>query len=234
MTSPAPSVVLLSGGLDSCVACAATRAAGRAVHAVSFDYGQRHRTELAAAARIAAALGCTTHRVVRVDLRAIGGSVLTDAGPVPKGRSDAAIGQGIPSTYVPARNTVFLALALGLAETVGADELVIGANAIDYSGYPDCREPFLRAFEALANVATAAGTTGAARFRVAAPLLRLTKAEIVRLGVELGAPLALTTSCYDPSGDGAAPCGACDACILRRRGFDEAGVADPAAPRSVR
>lgn len=232
MTAPS-SVVLLSGGLDSCVACALTRARGRTVHAISFDYGQRHRAELAAAERVAAALGCASHRVVRVDLRAIGGSALTADLAVPKGRDPATMAREIPVTYVPARNTVFLSLALGLAETVGADEIGIGANALDYSGYPDCREPYLRAFEALANLATAAGVAAAEAgrplFRIDAPLLHLTKAQIVRRGVELGAPLHLTHSCYDPVGASALACGACDSCLLRRRGFEEAGVEDPTA-----
>jgi len=208
-----------------------TRASGRAVHAITFDYGQRHRAELDAAVRVAAALGCASHRIVRVDLRAIGGSALTDDVAVPKGRTADAIGRGIPATYVPARNTVFLSLALGLAETVGADEVVIGANALDYSGYPDCREPYLRSFEATANLATAAGVAaaeaGRTRFRVEAPLVRMTKAEIVRRGVALDAPLHLTHSCYDPVGPDARPCGECDSCLLRKKGFAEAGVTDP-------
>lgn len=225
------SVVLLSGGLDSCVAGAWVRSRGRALHAISFDYGQRHRTELDAAARVAEALGAASRTVVAVDLRAIGGSALTSDAAVPKDREE--IGAGVPSTYVPARNTIFLSLALGLAETRGADEIVIGANALDYSGYPDCREPYLRAFEAMANLATAAATEQGVRMRIAAPLVAMTKAEIVREGVRLGAPLALTHSCYDPvydrngSGDTGLACGRCDSCILRRRGFEQAGVPDP-------
>jgi 7-cyano-7-deazaguanine synthase len=194
---------------------------------VSFDYGQRHRAELAAAARVAAALRLASHRVVAVDLAAIGGSALTADVAVPKGRGAAEIGRGVPVTYVPARNTVFLSLALGLAETLGAEEIVIGANAVDYSGYPDCRGPYLAAFEAVANLATAAAVEGRARFRIVAPLLAMTKAEIVRTGARLGAPLALTHSCYDPIGAEALACGACDSCLLRRRGFLEAGVPDP-------
>lgn len=225
--SPLRAVALLSGGLDSCVAAAWAVAEGLEVHAISFDYGQRHLAELEAAARVAAALGLPSHRVVRVDLRAIGGSALTSDRAVPKDREAAAIGGDVPVTYVPARNTVFLSLALGLAETLGAERLVIGANAVDYSGYPDCREPYLRAFEALAQLGTAAGASGAARFRVEAPLVRLSKAEIVRLGTRLRAPLHLSHSCYDPVGADALACGRCDACLLRRRGFDEAGVPDP-------
>ena len=227
-TAPAPlAVALLSGGLDSTVAAACALADGRTVHGVSFDYGQRHRAELAAAARVAATLRLASHRVVAVDLAAIGGSALTADVAVPKGRDADAIGRGVPVTYVPARNTVFLALALGLAETLGAEEIVIGANAVDYSGYPDCRGPYLAAFEAMANLATAAGVEGRARFRIVAPLLAMPKAEIVRTGARLSAPLALTHSCYDPVGPEALACGSCDSCVLRRRGFVEAGVPDP-------
>jgi 7-cyano-7-deazaguanine synthase len=230
VTSPAPrAVALLSGGLDSAVATAWVLARGREVHGVSFDYGQRHRTELEAAARVASALRLASHRVVRVDLAAIGGSALTSDVAVPKHRADDEIGRGVPVTYVPARNTVFLSLALALAEVVGAEEIVIGANAVDFSGYPDCRGPYLRAFEAMANLATAAATQGRARFRVVAPLLEMSKADIVRTGVALGAPLELTRSCYDPVGPDALACGACDSCRIRRRGFDEAGVPDPTA-----
>lgn len=222
-------MVLLSGGLDSAVAAACARADGDELHALAFDYGQRHRAELAASARVAGALPVRSHRVVRVDLRAIGGSALTDDIPVPHGRPEGAIGSGVPTTYVPARNTVFLALGLGLAETLGARRIVIGANALDYSGYPDCREPFLRAFERLASLATAAGTEHGATFAVHAPLLHMTKAEIVLRGIELGAPLALTHSCYDPVETASAvlACGACDSCLLRAKGFREAGVTDP-------
>lgn len=227
MTSPVPAVVLLSGGLDSCVTAAWALSQGRAVHGISFDYGQRHRAELAAAARVAAALGLASHRVVRVDLAAIGGSSLVTGAPVPKDRSDAEIGRGVPSTYVPARNTVFLSLALALAETLGAAEIWIGANALDSSGYPDSRDPYLRAFEAMANLATAAAAEGGTRYRIVAPLVAMTKAEIARRGAELGAPMAATHSCYDPAGPDALACGRCDSCILRRRGFVQSGVADP-------
>jgi 7-cyano-7-deazaguanine synthase len=220
-----PAVALLSGGLDSAVAAAWVRAEGVAVHTLAFDYGQSHRVELAAAERVSQALGAASHREIAVDLGAIGGSSITGDEAIPKDREDDAIGHGIPNTYVPARNTVFLALGLGLAEVVGADSIVIGANAVDYSGYPDCRGPYLRAFEQLANLATAAGALGRTSFRVRAPLLELSKAEIVTKGVELGVPLELTHSCYDPVGDLA--CGGCDSCRLRRRGFEAAGVPDP-------
>ena len=216
-------VVLLSGGLDSSTCLAVARRDGFEAHALSVNYGQRHRTELDRARRVARALGAADHRVVRVDLSAFGGSALTDAGlAVPKDRSPRR--GGIPVTYVPARNTVLLALALAHAETLGASDIYVGVNAIDYSGYPDCRPAFIHAFERLARVATRAGVEGRP-LRVRAPLLRLTKAGIVRLGTELGVPYRLTLSCYDPVRGRA--CGRCDACQLRRRGFAEAGVPDP-------
>lgn len=218
-------VVLLSGGLDSATCLAWARSRGFACTTLAVDYGQRHRVELEAAARVARALGAEKHRVVAVDLRAIGGSALTDDLPVPRDRDDSAMAREIPATYVPARNTVFLALALGLAEALGARDLVAGMNAVDYSGYPDCRPGFVRAFEGLANLATAAGAAGA-RYTVHTPLMDLDKAGIVRLGVSLGVDYAITHSCYDPASDGAA-CGRCDACRLRSRGFREAGVPDP-------
>jgi len=211
--------------MDSAVALAEARVAGFESHALSFDYGQRHRVELAAAARVAKALGAVEHRVVKVDLSAIGGSALTDRIEVPKDRPDEAIGAGVPATYVPARNTVFLAVALGWAEVLGARDIVIGVNALDYSGYPDCRPEFVSAFEHLAAVATRAGVEGA-RFRVHTPLISLSKAEIIRRGVELGLDYGLTHSCYDPAQAGR-PCGRCDSCVLRAKGFQEAGVADP-------
>lgn len=220
-----PAVLLLSGGLDSTTCLAWARAEGFACHTLAIDYGQRHRIELAAAARVAEVLGAASHRVVRVDLRAIGGSALTDAIDVPHDRDEAAMGGDVPVTYVPARNTVMLAVALGLAETLGASDLVAGMNALDYSGYPDCRPEFVRAFESLAGVATAAGVAGT-RYRVHTPLMALDKAGIVRLGLSLGVDYALTHSCYDPAPDGAA-CGRCDSCLLRKKGFREAGVADP-------
>ena len=217
-------VVLLSGGLDSSTCVAVARAEGLEVHALSVDYGQRHRGELSRARRVARALGAKDHRVVRVDLSAFGGSALTDrAIAVPKGRAPARMAREIPVTYVPARNTVLLALALAHAETVGAD-IFIGVNALDYSGYPDCRPAFLRAFEKLARLATKAGVSGRP-LRIRAPLLRLTKAQIVRLGASLGVPFRMTQSCYDPVRGRA--CGRCDACILRHKGFAEAGISDP-------
>jgi 7-cyano-7-deazaguanine synthase len=218
-------VVLLSGGLDSATCLAWARAHAFECVTIAFRYGQRHAIELEAAARVSSALGAASHREVAVDLRAIGGSALTAEIDVPKGRSAAAMSEGVPVTYVPARNTVFLALALALAETIEAADLVAGMNAIDYSGYPDCRPEFVGAFETLATLATRSGSEGT-RFHVHAPLMRLDKAQIIRLGTVLGVPFALTHSCYDPAPDGRA-CGACDSCELRRRGFAAAGVADP-------
>jgi 7-cyano-7-deazaguanine synthase len=218
-------VVLLSGGLDSSTCLAVARAEGLEAHCLSVDYGQRHKGELARARRIARALGAAGHRVVKVDLSAFGGSALTDeAIAVPKGRSEARMARDIPVTYVPARNTVMLSLALAHAEVIGAEQIFVGVNAIDYSGYPDCRPAFLRAFERLAKVATRAGVEGRP-LRIRAPLLRLSKAGIVRLGTKLGVPYRMTLSCYDPIRGRA--CGRCDACRLRRKGFAEAGVQDP-------
>jgi len=216
--------VLLSGGLDSATALAVARAEGRECHCLTVDYGQRHRIELESARAVAGQLGAASHRIVRLDLRSIGGSALTDEMEVPK---DGEPGSGgAPVTYVPARNTVLLALLLGLAEVNGADQLFIGANAVDYSGYPDCRPAFLRAFEQLASLATRTGTEEGLRYRIRAPLLHLSKAEIIRLGADLGVDYSLTWSCYDPAPGGLA-CGRCDSCILRRRGFEDAGVPDP-------
>lgn len=218
-------VVLLSGGLDSSTCLAVARRDGFEAHALSVDYGQRHKGEIRQARRIAKALGAADHRVVKVDLSAFGGSALTDPGiAVPKGRSPKAMAQDIPVTYVPARNTVLLALSLAYAETIGAEDIYVGVNAIDYSGYPDCRPAFLHAFERLAKVATKAGV-GGRPLRVRAPLLRLSKAGIIRLGTELSVPYQLTLTCYDPIRGRA--CGKCDACRLRSRGFLEAGVPDP-------
>lgn len=225
MKPPGKAVVLLSGGLDSATAGAVARRDGFEVHALSVDYGQRHAIELDAARRVASDLGVAGHRVVRVDLRAIGGSSLTADIAVPK-NEDPASGR-IPPTYVPARNTLLLSLALGLAEVVGAFDIFIGVNALDYSGYPDCRPEFIRAYEQLANVATRAGTTAGA-FTIHAPLIDLSKGEIIRLGSGLGVDYAGTTSCYDPAPDGRA-CGECDSCQLRLRGFAEAGLKDPVA-----
>jgi 7-cyano-7-deazaguanine synthase len=220
-------VVLVSGGLDSATTLAIARSESFESYALSVDYGQRHRRELECARQVARALGAVRHTIVTVDLRAVGGSALTDTLDVPKDRSHADIGQGIPITYVPARNTVLLGLALGYAEVVGAFDLFIGANAIDYSGYPDCRPEFLAQFERLANLATKAAVEGRGTFRVHAPLLQRTKAEIIREGVRLGVDYAMTLSCYDPDAQGRA-CGRCDSCRLRLKGFREAGVPDPA------
>lgn len=219
-------VVLLSGGLDSATTFAVAKSRGFAVHALSVDYGQRHRIELERAAAVAQALGAVEHRTVTLDLRAIGGSALTADVAVPKDRAPDDMAHGIPLTYVPARNTILLGLALGYAETLGAFDLFIGANVLDYSGYPDCRPEFLNAFETLANLATKAGVEGAGRFRIHSPLLKLTKAEIIREGTRLGVDYALTLSCYDPDAQGRA-CGRCDSCVLRKKGFAEAGVPDP-------
>ena len=219
-------VVLLSGGLDSATAAAWAAHAGFRLAALSIDYGQRHRVELDAARAVSHALGITDHVVLPIDLAAFGGSALVDAAiPVPKGRDESAIATGIPATYVPARNTVFLALALAMAETRAAEAIVLGVNAIDYSGYPDCRPEFVAAFEAVAALATKAGVEGRPT-RILAPLQTLTKAEIIRMGLGLGLDYGLTTSCYDPAGTGA-PCGGCDSCLLRAAGFAAAGAADP-------
>jgi 7-cyano-7-deazaguanine synthase len=219
-------VALVSGGLDSAVAAAEARAEGFEVHALSVHYGQRHDAEVEAARAIAGALGCAGHRELDVDLASFGGSALTDPlAELPHDRAPGEIGRGIPATYVPARNTVLLSLALSMAEALGARDIFIGVNAVDYSGYPDCRPEFLQAFEALAKVATKAGVEGEG-FRIHAPLLRMTKPDIVRRGVALGVDLGLTRSCYDLDPWGRA-CAHCDACLLRRKGFEGAGVTDP-------
>jgi 7-cyano-7-deazaguanine synthase len=224
MTEGTRAAVLLSGGLDSATVLAIARSEGYECHCLTVDYGQRHRIELEAAKRVAATLGAASHRIMTLDLRVVGGSALTDDIDVPK---DQELAEGeVPVTYVPARNTVLLALLLGLAETTDAADLFIGANAVDYSGYPDCRPRFLEAFGRLASLATVAGTAHGVRFRVHAPLLRLTKADIIRRGIELGVDYSITHSCYDPNPEGLA-CGHCDSCLLRRRGFAEAGVEDP-------
>ena len=226
MTSLRPAVVLLSGGMDSAVAAAIARADGFDVHALSFRYGQRHAVELEAAAGVAHALAVTHHLIVGVDLSAFGGSALTDDIAVPTGRSASEIGHDVPPTYVPARNTVFLSLALAWAEVLGALDIFIGANAVDYSGYPDCRPEYLAAFERLAALATVAGAERGERFTIHAPLLTLSKREIVERGVALGVDFSLTRTCYAPDGSGRA-CGRCDACLLRLKGFAEAGTTDP-------
>lgn len=228
---PSPSgkpraVVLLSGGLDSATTLAEARLQGFDAYALTIDYGQRHAIEIESARRLASALGACAHHVVAVDLAFAGASALTDpAIPVPRNRSAAEIGRGIPLTYVPARNTVFLSMALAWAESLQAGHLFLGVNALDYSGYPDCRPEFLEAFERLAAVATRAGVEGL-RLRVCAPLLHMTKAQIVRRALELGVDPAMTVSCYGPDDDGR-PCGTCDACLLRAKGFREAGISDP-------
>jgi 7-cyano-7-deazaguanine synthase len=219
-------VVLLSGGLDSATTLAVAREEGYECFALSFDYGQRHARELESAKKIAASLAAARHLTLRLDLRSIGGSALTDEVDVPKGRSDEAIGAGIPITYVPARNTIFLSFALGWAEVLEASTIVIGVTAVDYSGYPDCRPEYIAAFERMAALATRAGVEGRQPVRIRTPLIQMTKAEIVGAGIAAGVDYALTLSCYDPSPDGAA-CGRCDACALRRKGFAEAGVPDP-------
>jgi 7-cyano-7-deazaguanine synthase len=219
-------VVLLSGGLDSATTAAIARADGFLLYALSIDYGQRHRFELNAAEEVARSLGVEQHVTMSVGLRQFGGSALTGDIAVPQDRSEAAMASGIPVTYVPARNTVFLALALGYAEVVGAADLFIGVNAVDYSGYPDCRPEFIAAFERLANLATKAGVEGSLQFRIHAPLIAMTKADIIRRGTELGVDYTLTHSCYAPN-DSGTPCGRCDACQIRLKGFADAGYEDP-------
>jgi len=223
-------VVLLSGGLDSYTAAAIARSEGFELYALTINYGQRHAHELMAARRVAASLGVVRHLELPLDLRGVGGSSLTSDVPVPRDRALAAT--DIPSTYVPARNTIFLAVALGWAEAIDARDLWIGVNALDYSGYPDCRPEFIRAFESLASVATRTGVEGG-RFHVHTPLMTLSKADIIRRGVALGLDYGLTHSCYDPSADGR-PCGHCDSCVLRAKGFVEAGVIDPLVQTSQR
>ena len=221
-------VVLLSGGMDSATAAAMAKRDGYALHALSFHYGQRHERELQSAGNVAAFLRAKTHRVIHFDLKAIGGSALTDEIAVPKGRSEAEISRGVPVTYVPARNTIFLSFALALAERLGAQDIFFGANQLDYSGYPDCREEYIRAFERMANLATKAGVEGTSRVRIHTPLLQMTKAQIIKTGLKLGLDYAMTWSCYDPLDDGHA-CGQCDSCQLRLKGFRDAGSADPLA-----
>jgi 7-cyano-7-deazaguanine synthase len=219
-------VVLLSGGVDSTTAAALTAREGFALHALTLAYGQRHAVEIEAARRVAGVLGVVRHEVLTIDLRAFGGSALTADIAVPKDRPPEALAHGIPVTYVPARNTIFLSLALAWAEVLQASDLVIGVNVLDASGYPDCRPEFIAAFERLATLATRAGVEGRQRVRVRTPLIRMTKAEIIRAGLAAGVDYGLTLSCYDPTPDGAA-CGRCDACAFRRKGFAEAGVPDP-------
>jgi len=218
-------VVLLSGGIDSTTALAIAMAEGYEAYALSFDYGQRHQIEVEAARRVARSLGAKGHRVAKIDLRVFGGSALTDNVEVPKQRSETEIAHGIPLTYVPARNTIFLAYALAWAEVISANDIFLGVNAIDYSGYPDCRPEFIEAFETLANLGTKAGIEGK-HFDIHTPLIKFSKAEIIGKANELGIDLGLTHSCYDPSPEGVA-CGECDSCLLRLKGFHEAGIKDP-------
>jgi 7-cyano-7-deazaguanine synthase len=226
MTVKTRAVVLLSGGLDSSTVLAIARAAGFDAYALSFDYGQRHAHELEAARRVAAALGATDHVVASIDLRVFGGSALTSDIEVPKHRPIDAMGESIPITYVPARNTIFLSFALAWGEVLGAQDIFIGVNALDYSGYPDCRPEYIEAYERMANLAVRAAVEGASRVKIHTPLIAMTKADIIRRGVELDVDYGMTSSCYDPDHDGT-PCGACDSCLLRLKGFQEAGIVDP-------
>jgi len=218
-------ICLLSGGLDSSTCLALARVEGYTCYALSFDYGQRHKFELEAARRIAEHFGAREHKVARISLDAFGGSALTADIAVPKGRSANEMGEGIPITYVPARNTIFLSFALAWAEVIGTGDIFIGVNALDYSGYPDCRPEYIEAFEKMANLATKAGVEGRTRLKIHTPLIALSKAGIVKLAQDLGVPFGLTHSCYDPAANGG-PCGQCDACLLRRKGFEEAGIED--------
>ncbi len=224
---PKPIVLLLSGGLDSTTVLALAKRDGHDVRALSFRYGQRHDIEIARAQRIAVEFGVTDHRVAQIDLRLFGGSALTSDIDVPKSRGAAGIADGIPVTYVPARNTIFLSFALAWAEVLGAEEIHLGVNALDYSGYPDCRPEYIAAFERMANLATRTGVEGTTRLRIVTPLMTMTKHQIIELGLSLGVDYGMTTSCYDPAPDGSA-CGECDACRLRLRGFAQAGATDPA------
>lgn len=226
MDAKKKAVVLLSGGLDSATVLAIARCEGYDAYALSFFYGQRHAWELEAARHVAAHVGAAEHRVASIDLRVFGGSALTDEIAVPKGRATDEMAHGIPVTYVPARNTIFLSFALAWAEVLGASDIFIGVNALDYSGYPDCRPEFIEAFETLANLATKAGVEGRQKLKIHTPLIAMTKAEIIRRGLELGVDYGLTSSCYDPSPSGK-PCGRCDSCLLREKGFRECGMEDP-------
>ena len=229
----AKAIVLLSGGLDSTTVLAIAKNEGFEVYAISFNYGQRHVVELDCAKRVAQAMGTLDHVVVDFDLRQFGGSALTSDIAVPKGRSTADMGHGIPITYVPARNTIFLSFALAWAETLGVSDIFVGVNALDYSGYPDCRPEYIAAYATMANLATRAGVEGTQRLKIHTPLIELTKARIIARGLALGVDYALTSSCYDPSPQGA-PCGACDSCLLRGKGFAEAGAVDPLLAKFAR
>lgn len=226
MSTKKNAVVLLSGGLDSATVLAIAQSEGYAPHALSFRYGQRHVIELEAARRVAQSMQVADHRIADIDLRAFGGSALTSEIAVPKGRGLEDMAHGIPITYVPARNTIFLSFALAWAEVLGANDIFLGVNALDYSGYPDCRPEFIAAYERMANLATRAGVEGDQPLRIHTPLIELSKAQIIATGLRLGVNYALTSSCYDPSADGA-PCGECDSCLLRLKGFRENGIDDP-------
>ena len=230
LTQTQKAVVLLSGGLDSATVLAIARREGYELYALSFSYGQRHVWELEAAKRVVASIGVAQHRVAEIDLRVFGGSALTDDIAVPKGRAMDEMSHGIPVTYVPARNTIFLSFALAWAEVLGSSDVFIGVNALDYSGYPDCRPEFIGAFEKMANLATKAGVEGRQRLKIHTPLIALSKAQIIAAGIELGVDYALTSSCYDPSSTGE-PCGQCDSCLLRQKGFHENGIDDPLVTR---
>jgi 7-cyano-7-deazaguanine synthase len=226
-------VVLLSGGLDSATVLAIARSEGYELYALSFRYGQRHVFELEAAARVAARIGVADHRTAVIDLRVFGGSALTGDIDVPKGRTADEMGHGIPITYVPARNTIFLSFALAWAEVLGSSDIFIGVNALDYSGYPDCRPEFIEAFEKMASLATKAGVEGRQALKIHTPLIAMTKAQIIKKGLELGVDYGLTSSCYDPSAAGK-PCGECDSCVLRRKGFEKNGMEDPLGEKQGR
>ena len=228
METAKKAVVLLSGGLDSATVLAIARSEGYQPYALSFSYGQRHVIELEAARRVAAAIGVAAHRIAEIDLRIFGGSALTAEIEVPKGRDAEAMSHGIPITYVPARNTIFLSFALAWAEVLGSSDIFIGVNALDYSGYPDCRPEFIAAYEKMADLATRAGVEGQQALRIHTPLIAISKAQIIRRGIELGVDYSLTSSCYDPAARGE-PCGQCDSCLLRQNGFRENGIADPLA-----
>ena len=219
-------VVLLSGGLDSATVLAIVLKEGYIPITLCFDYGQRHRVELGKAQAISLKMGALEHKEVKIDLRQFGGSALTDDIAVPKGRSEKAMTSDIPVTYVPARNTIFLSFCLAVAEVAGVEDIFIGVNAVDYSGYPDCRPEYIKAFERMANLATKAGVEGTSKFKIHTPLIEMTKAEIIKKGLELGVDYSLTHSCYNPDANGT-PCGQCDSCLLRKKGFEEAGVEDP-------
>jgi len=228
MVDKKKALVLSSGGIDSTTAMAIAREEGYEIYSLSFHYGQQHVLELGAAERVAKALGAIEHLVIHIDLAKIGGSALTGEMGIPKGQVEGEIGQQIPPTYVPARNTIFLSYALAWAEVLGASDIFIGVNAVDYSGYPDCRPEYIEAYERMANLATKAGVVGRTKIKIRTPLINMSKAEIIRKGVQLGVDYSITHSCYDPSPDGKA-CGQCDSCLLRKKGFKEAGLPDPTA-----